>query len=104
MDKVCYSKIISSLHTLEEVSQGEWVVFTQVLIYLVTSFSYLRYRNEIWGSLSDTKLDQLQHLQDRARTLIAKTHIQRTGGCVIGYRLLTLIVISNNNNETMIRL
>ena len=74
MDKVCYSKIISSLHTLEEVSQGEWVVFTQVLIYLVTSFSYLRYRNEIWGSLSDTKLDQLQHLQDRARTLIENAH------------------------------
>ena len=30
--------------------------------------------NELWGSLSDTKLDHLQHLRDRARTMIENAH------------------------------
>ena len=29
---------------------------------------------ELWGSLSDTKLDHLQHPQSRARTLIENAH------------------------------
>ena len=36
--------------------------------------SYLRYGNELWGSLSDTKLDHLKHLQDRACMLIENAH------------------------------
>ena len=43
-------------------------------VYRALVESHLRYGNELWGSLSDTKLDHLQYLQDRARTLIENAH------------------------------
>ena len=43
-------------------------------VYRALVECHLRYGNELWGSLSDTKLDHLQHLQDRARTLIENAH------------------------------
>ena len=43
-------------------------------VYRALVESHLRYRNELWGSLSDTKLNHLQYLQDRARALIENEH------------------------------
>ena len=43
-------------------------------IYRALVESHLRYGNELWGSLSDTKLNHLQYLQDRARALIENEH------------------------------
>ena len=40
-------------------------------VYRALLESHLRYCNQIWGSLSNTKLDHLQRLQNRARTLMA---------------------------------
>ncbi len=34
--------------------------------------SHLRYANVIWGSIPDSKLEVLQNLQNRARTLIER--------------------------------
>ena len=43
-------------------------------VYRALVESHLRYGNELWDSLSDTKQDHLQHLQGRARTLIENAH------------------------------
>ena len=40
---------------------------------------HLRYGNELWGGLSNTKLDHLQHFQNRARTLIENAHSKADG-------------------------
>ena len=45
-------------------------------VYIALVESHLRYGNEQWGSLSDTKLNHLQCLQDRARTLIESSNIK----------------------------
>ena len=39
-------------------------------VYRALFESHLRYGDELWGSLSTTKLEHLQRLQDRAQTLI----------------------------------
>ena len=39
-------------------------------VYKALLESQLRYSDELWGKLSNTKLDHLQRLQNRARTLI----------------------------------
>ena len=36
----------------------------------------LRYKDEIWGNLSNTKLQHLQHLQTRAKTLIESSRLK----------------------------
>ena len=41
-------------------------------VYRALVESHLRYANVIWGSLQTTKLNTLQHLQDRARSIIDK--------------------------------
>ena len=49
--------------------------------------SYLPYGNELWGSLSDTKLNHLQGLQDRARTLIESSNVKDgwTYNCTVAH-------------------
>ena len=49
-----------------------------------------RYEKELWGSLSDTKLDHLQHGKDRACTIIENAQ-SKGGVCVIGYQSLALL-------------
>ena len=44
-------------------------------VYRALFESHLRYGDELWGSLSTTKLEHLQRLQDRARTLIERAKI-----------------------------
>ena len=44
-------------------------------VYKALPESHLRYRDELWGSLSYTKLDHLQRLQTRARTLIESSRL-----------------------------
>ena len=43
-------------------------------VYRALVESHLRYGNELWGSLSDTKLNHLQYIQDRPRALIENAH------------------------------
>ena len=50
-------------------------------VYRALVESHLRYGNILWGGLSDTKLNHLQYLQDRARTLIENTHSKDGWGC-----------------------
>ena len=45
-------------------------------VYRALIESHLRYANKLWGSLSDTKLNHLQYLEDRARTLIENAHLK----------------------------
>ena len=43
--------------------------------------SHLRYANEIWGSLPKTKLDILQRLQDRARSIVENARYKDNWSC-----------------------
>ena len=45
-------------------------------VYRALLESHLRYSDELWGSLSNTKLDHLQRLQNRARTLIESSRLK----------------------------
>ena len=45
-------------------------------VYRALLESHLRYSDELWGSLSNTKLDHLQRLQNRARTLIKSSRLK----------------------------
>ena len=51
-------------------------------VYRALLESHLRYCNEIWGSLSNTKLDHLQRLQNRARTLIESSRLKDGWKCM----------------------
>ena len=50
-------------------------------VYKALLESYLRYSDELWGSLSNTKLDHLQRLQTRARTLIESSRLKDEWSC-----------------------
>ena len=41
----------------------------------------MRYSNELWGSLSNTKLEHLQSLQTRVRTLLESSRLKDGWGC-----------------------
>lgn len=45
-------------------------------VYKALLESHLRFNDELWGSLSKTKLDHLQRLQNRARTLIESSRLK----------------------------
>ena len=45
-------------------------------VYRALFESHLRYGDELWGSLSDTKLEHLQRLQDRPQTLIKRAKFE----------------------------
>ena len=47
-----------------------------VNIYYALVESHLRYANVVWGSLSNTKLEDLQRLQNRAQSIIESTKIK----------------------------
>ena len=51
------------------------------LVYRALLESHLRYCNEIWGSLSNTKLAHLQRLQNRARALIVSSRLKDGWRC-----------------------
>ena len=50
-------------------------------VYRALLESHLRYCNEIWGSFSNTKLDHLQRLQNRARTPIGSSRLEYGWRC-----------------------
>ena len=50
-------------------------------VYQALLESHLRYSDELWGSLSNTKLDHLQRLQTRARTLIESSRLKDGWDC-----------------------
>ena len=50
-------------------------------VYRALLESHLRYCSEIWDSLSNTKLDHLQRLQNRARTLIESSRLKDGWRC-----------------------
>ena len=50
-------------------------------VYKALLESHLRYSNEIWGSLSNTKLEHLQRLQSRAQTLIESSGLKDGWRC-----------------------
>ena len=50
-------------------------------VYRALLESHLRYSDELWGSLSNTKLDHLQRLQNRARTLIESSRLKDGWAC-----------------------
>ena len=50
-------------------------------VYRALFESHLRYSNELWGSLSNTKLDHLQRLQTRAKTLIESSRLKDGWKC-----------------------
>ena len=50
-------------------------------VYYAIVESHLRYSNEIWGSLPKTKLDILQHLQDRARSMMENVRYKDNWSC-----------------------
>ena len=47
-----------------------------VNIYHALVESHLRYANVVWGSLSNTKLEALQRLQNRAHSIIERAKIK----------------------------
>ena len=49
-------------------------------VYKAMIESHLRYHDELWDNLSSTKLDHLQRLQNRARTLIEGSRF-KDGSC-----------------------
>ena len=51
------------------------------LVYKALLESHLRYSDELWGKLSNTKLDHLQRLQNRARTLIDGSRLKDGWRC-----------------------
>ena len=50
-------------------------------VYKALLESHLRYSDELWGSLSNTKLGHLQRLQTRARTLIESSRLKDGWSC-----------------------
>ena len=50
-------------------------------VYYAIVESHLRYANEIWGSLPKTKLDTLQRLQDRARSIVENARYKDNWSC-----------------------
>ena len=50
-------------------------------VYYAIVESHLRYANEIWGSLPKTKLDILQRLQDRARSIVENARYKDNWSC-----------------------
>jgi hypothetical protein len=50
-------------------------------VYYAIVESHLRYANVIWGSLPKTKLDNLQRLQDRARSIIESARFKDNWSC-----------------------
>jgi len=50
-------------------------------VYYAIVESHLRYANEIWGRLPKAKLDTLQRLQDRARTIIENARLNYSWLC-----------------------
>ena len=50
-------------------------------VYKALLESHLRYSDEVWGILSNTKLDHLQRLQTRARTLIQSSRLKDGWSC-----------------------
>ena len=50
-------------------------------VYYAIVESHLRYANEIWGSLPKTKLDILQRLQDRARSIVDNARYKDNWSC-----------------------
>ena len=50
-------------------------------VYKALLESHLRYSDELWGNLSNTKLDHLQRLQNRARTLIEGSRLKDGWRC-----------------------
>ena len=50
-------------------------------VYKALLESHLRYSDELWGKLSNTKLDHLQRLQNRARTLIEGSRLKDGWRC-----------------------
>ena len=50
-------------------------------VYMALLESHLRYSDELWGSLSNTKLDHLQRLQTRPRTLIESSRLKDGWSC-----------------------
>ena len=48
-------------------------------VYYAIVESYLCYANEVWGSLSKTKLDILQRLQDSAWAIIENARLKDNG-------------------------
>ena len=50
-------------------------------VYRALLESHLRYSDELWGSLSNTTLDHLQRLQNRARTLIESSRLKDGWSC-----------------------
>ena len=50
-------------------------------VYYATVESHLRYANVIWGNLPKTKLDPLQRLQDRARSVIESAKLKKNLTC-----------------------
>ena len=50
-------------------------------VYYAIIERHLRYTNEIWGSLPKTKLDALQRLQDKARTIIENARLKDNWSC-----------------------
>ena len=50
-------------------------------VYYAIVESHLRYANEIWGILPKTKLDTLQLLQDRARSIVENARYKDNWSC-----------------------
>ena len=51
-------------------------------VYKALLESHLRYCDKLWGELSNTKLDHLQRLQNRARTLIEGSRLKDGWSCI----------------------
>ena len=50
-------------------------------VYYASVESHLRYANEIWGSFPKTKLNTLQRLQDRARSIAENARYKDNWSC-----------------------
>ena len=49
--------------------------------------SHMRYADVIWGSLSTSRKESLQRLQDRAIFIIETSRIKQVNGQIVSFRL-----------------
>ena len=58
-----------------------YICVYKVQVYKALLESHLRYSDELWGGLSNTKLDHLHRLQTTVRTLIESSRLKDEWSC-----------------------
>ena len=86
--KIVKGKIYGGLSSLKKLKN--MIPQTKLCsVYYAIVESHLRYADEVWGSLPNTKLDTLQRLQDRARAIIENARLKDNWSySIISYHII----------------